>query len=41
MEIVFEFPSLEAMEQMVAMGMEAGLTAAVGQIDELLGQAGH
>jgi len=41
MEIVFVFPSLEAMEQMIAMGMEAGLTAAVGQIDQLLGQTGH
>jgi uncharacterized protein YndB with AHSA1/START domain len=41
MEIVFVFGTLEAMEQMIAMGMEAGLTAAVGQIDELLGHAGH
>ena len=30
------FPSLEAMEQMVAMGMEEGMTLAVGQIDDLL-----
>jgi hypothetical protein len=30
------FPSLEAMEQMVEMGMEEGLTMAVGQIDGLL-----
>jgi uncharacterized protein YndB with AHSA1/START domain len=31
------FPSLEAMEQMIAMGMEEGITLAIGQIDELLG----
>ena len=30
------FPTLEAMEQMLAMGMEAGMRAAVGQIDALL-----
>jgi uncharacterized protein YndB with AHSA1/START domain len=30
------FPSLEAMEQMLAMGMEEGLTLAMGQIDALL-----
>ncbi len=30
------FPSTEAMEQMVSMGMEEGITAALGQIDELL-----
>jgi uncharacterized protein YndB with AHSA1/START domain len=38
MEIASVFPSAEAMEQSLAMGLEAGLTAAVGQIDELLGQ---
>lgn len=32
------FPSLEAMEQMVEMGMEEGLTLAVGQIDQLLAE---
>jgi uncharacterized protein YndB with AHSA1/START domain len=32
------FPSLEAMEQIVAMGMEEGLTLAVGQIDDLLAE---
>lgn len=32
------FPSLEAMEQLMAMGMEQGLTEAVGQIDAILGQ---
>jgi len=36
MTIETTFPSLEAMEQMVAMGMEEGITAAVGQIDGLL-----
>ena len=30
------FPSLESMEQMVAMGMEEGITAAMGQIDGIL-----
>jgi uncharacterized protein YndB with AHSA1/START domain len=30
------FPSLEAMEQMAAMGMVEGLTGAVGQMDDLL-----
>jgi uncharacterized protein YndB with AHSA1/START domain len=38
MEIVSRFPTAEAMEQLLAMGMEAGITAAVGQIDELLVQ---
>jgi uncharacterized protein YndB with AHSA1/START domain len=31
-----QFPSLEAMEQLLAMGMEQGLTDAVGQIDTIL-----
>jgi len=30
------FPSLDALEQLVAMGMEEGLRLAIGQIDELL-----
>ncbi len=30
------FPSQEAMEQLIAMGMEEGMTSAVEQIDELL-----
>jgi uncharacterized protein YndB with AHSA1/START domain len=30
------FPSLEAMEQMIEMGMEAGIREAMGQIDALL-----
>ena len=38
MEIESIFPSVEAMEQLVAMGMEEGLTQAVGQIDALLAE---
>ena len=37
MSIETRFPSLEVMEQMATMGMEEGITAAVGQIDGLLG----
>lgn len=33
-----QFPSLEAMEQMIAMGMEEGLREAMGQIDGLLAE---
>jgi uncharacterized protein YndB with AHSA1/START domain len=36
MVIESRFPSREAMEQMVAMGMEEGMTAALGQIDAIL-----
>lgn len=36
MAIKTTFPSTEAMEQMVSMGMEEGVTSAVGQIDALL-----
>lgn len=36
MTIETRFATLEAMEQLVEMGMEEGLTLAVGQIDELL-----
>jgi uncharacterized protein YndB with AHSA1/START domain len=32
------FPSAEAMEQILAMGMEEGLTQAVGQIDAILAE---
>jgi uncharacterized protein YndB with AHSA1/START domain len=32
------FPSLEAMEQVLAMGMEEGMTQAVGQIDDILAE---
>lgn len=34
--IVSTFASLEALEQLMAMGMEEGLRAAMGQIDEVL-----
>jgi uncharacterized protein YndB with AHSA1/START domain len=37
MTIESTFPSGEAMEQLLTMGMEEGITLAVGQIDELLG----
>jgi uncharacterized protein YndB with AHSA1/START domain len=37
MDITTTWASVEAMEQMLATGMEAGMSAAVGQIDELLG----
>jgi hypothetical protein len=36
MLIETRFPSPEAMEQLVKMGMEEGLTAALGQIDAIL-----
>ena len=36
MSIESVFPSAEAMEQLAAMGMEEGLTQAVGQIDAIL-----
>jgi uncharacterized protein YndB with AHSA1/START domain len=36
MEITSTFPSVEAMDQLIAMGMEEGMAAALGQIDELL-----
>jgi uncharacterized protein YndB with AHSA1/START domain len=36
MTIVSTFPSLEAMEQTIAMGVEEGLTGAMGQIDAIL-----
>ena len=38
MSIESRFPTAEAMEQMVAMGMEQGLTEAVGQIDAILAE---
>jgi uncharacterized protein YndB with AHSA1/START domain len=40
MVVVSRFPSLEAMEQMVAMGMEEGIAAAMGQIDAVLAGTG-
>jgi uncharacterized protein YndB with AHSA1/START domain len=38
MSIVSTFPSTAAMEQLLAMGMEEGLTEAVGQIDLILAE---
>ena len=38
MSIVSIFPSTEAMEQLLAFGMEQGLTEAVGQIDAILAE---
>jgi len=38
MSIESQFPSREAMEQLLAMGMEQGLTQAVGQIDAILAE---
>ena len=38
MSIESRFPSIEAMEQVLAMGMEEGLTQAVGQIDAILAE---
>jgi uncharacterized protein YndB with AHSA1/START domain len=40
MSIESRFPSTEAMEQLVAMGMVEGLTEAVGQIDAILAEEG-
>jgi uncharacterized protein YndB with AHSA1/START domain len=36
MAIETQFPSLEAMEQLVSMGMDEGMAAAMAQIDEIL-----
>jgi uncharacterized protein YndB with AHSA1/START domain len=38
MEIESRFPTTEALEQMLAMGMEDGLTQAIGQIDAILAE---
>ena len=38
MSIESRFPSTEAMGQLIAMGMEEGLTGAVGQIDAILAE---
>jgi uncharacterized protein YndB with AHSA1/START domain len=38
MAIESHFPSLEAMEQLVSMGMEEGMAAALGQIDGFLAE---
>jgi uncharacterized protein YndB with AHSA1/START domain len=39
MEIRSTFPTAEAMQQMIAMGMDEGMSAALGQIDGLLGES--
>jgi uncharacterized protein YndB with AHSA1/START domain len=36
MEVTTVFPSAQAMEQLLAMGMDEGMAAAMGQIDDLL-----
>jgi hypothetical protein len=36
MSIESEFPTVEAMEQLAAMGVEEGMTQAIGQIDAIL-----
>jgi uncharacterized protein YndB with AHSA1/START domain len=36
MAIETQFPSVQAMEQLVSMGMEEGIAAALGQIPEIL-----
>jgi uncharacterized protein YndB with AHSA1/START domain len=38
MSIESRFPTAEALEQLLAMGMELGLTLAVGQIDAILAE---
>jgi uncharacterized protein YndB with AHSA1/START domain len=38
MEIQSRFPSREAMEQMIEMGMDEGMSEALGQIEELLAE---
>ena len=38
MTIETRFPSLEAMEQLVSMGMDEGMTLAMGQIDAILAE---
>lgn len=38
MTIVSTFPSAEAMDKLTEMGMDEGLAAAVGQIDDILGE---
>lgn len=36
MEVISTFPSLQAMEQLIAMGMDEGMRAAMGQVDAIL-----
>ena len=39
MSVVTTFPSVEAMDEMITMGMEEGFALALGQIDALLDSA--
>ena len=39
MTIESTFPSTEAMEQLLSMGMDEGMAAAMGQIDAILASA--
>ncbi len=39
MTIETRFPSLDAMDQLLSMGMEEGMAAALGQIDEILSES--
>ena len=39
MSIESHFPSLEAMEEMLAMGVEEGITSAMGQMDAILAES--
>jgi uncharacterized protein YndB with AHSA1/START domain len=41
MTTVTTFPSLEALEQLLTMGMEEGMKAAMGQIDAVLAEGGR
>lgn len=41
MAIVTRFPSLQAMEDVLAMGAEEGMVAAMGQIDDVLASLEH
>ena len=38
MSVETHFPSLEAMEQLVSMGMDEGMAAAMGQLEEILAE---
>lgn len=40
MSIETKFPSVEAMQQMIEMGLEEGIALSLGQIDDLLGDSG-
>ena len=38
MSIASVFPDVQSLEQVLAMGMEEGLTQAIGQIDDILAE---